>query len=183
MSASTDFEQEMQVLIAAQDEAIERSERRIQRATDARDAALRTREALQTALAAYREYHGIPTEPESEPLDETLRRRLENLSTKQIAIALARANGGHLDAPEMCRVMVKAGIAPNIARARGNVFSMLNRDRDTFHKVGKGQYKLADTPIMPDEDDCQATLDLESSVIEPVPLRPVVQERVLVGQA
>jgi hypothetical protein len=100
--------------------------------------------ALERTLELYSQRHGLVAE--KAPIVESLRAKFGNMKTKDALIEIARDNGGLLLAAEAGKILVRAGFFKNNASAAGTIYPTLHRYAVLFEKVGKGKYRLVQTP-------------------------------------
>jgi hypothetical protein len=137
---STDFEREAQIISAELEREREKLRRRVEMAQQALEEIERSIGAMAAAVRAYREYHNIPQEEAG--VDDALRERFKNLSTRDALIQIAEERGGVLEGKEACQILVRAGMCKDLRNASGSVYATFNRYPDLFQKVARGKYRL-----------------------------------------
>ena len=145
---STDFEREAQIISAELEREREKLRRRVEMAQQALEEVERKIGAMAAAVRAYREYHNIPQEEAG--VDDALRERFQNLSTKDALIQIAQERGGVLEGKEACQILVRAGMCKDLRNASGSVYATFNRYPDLFEKVARGKYRLVLQTIKPE---------------------------------
>jgi len=107
--------------------------------------------ALDQTEALYRKEHGLAAAPPR--VDNQLRERFANMSSRDMAIELARQSGGTLVVTAAAQLLVKAGIFKDARNAGNNLYTILDRSGDLFVRVAAGKYKLRDEAVQAAESD------------------------------
>jgi hypothetical protein len=74
--------------------------------------------------------------------DSVTKRDLENRSVREILVFLAKENEGIVKGLEAVRVLMRTGVIPDRKSADAQVYTVLNREKETFSKLEPGVYQL-----------------------------------------
>lgn len=175
MDATDTFISEVQALMATKEAELAKVERRLTRDRELFDALTQDLAALRQTIDVYRAHHKLPAvETESDHMPD---QSLTSHTAPEVVIELARLRGGRLNVSEAAKILVRVGMYQTERNASANIYSAVKRHGERFRKVRPGVYELIEALPTP-----QGRLDLDPGP-QPIPLRPGVDERVLIAQA
>ncbi len=175
---------ELQALASELEGDVEKVERRIATAQATRDALLKQLAATRETINLYRERHRLPAPELSIEIDEALRTRWANGSTKDMAVDIARMSGGRLKIRAAAQALAQAGMFKDKDNAASNLYATATRNSQLFEKVAPGEFVLREPANAPTPDAVEhAQLEFDPPPSALVPFRPPVQDDVLVERA
>jgi hypothetical protein len=174
------FIAEVKTLLATKEVEVAKLERRLARDRERFEALTQDMDALRQTLAVYRKHHRLPdVETES---DQVIDPALANLTARDVVLELARLREGRLIVAEAAKILVRVGISATERLASSNIYSAISHHGPRFRKLRPGVYELLEAR----PGAAQTQLDLQGATrpaesAQPIPLRPTMDERVLVA--
>lgn len=130
--------QEFQTILTGLQAEHSKALARLAAAQEAADELQRKITTIQDALDIAMEFGG-----ENAPLPEPERDRLSKMTIKQMIISLASEKDPPVfKVTDMNRRLVRAGMFRDMAAAAAGVYPVLGRNKDIFHRVSPGKYRV-----------------------------------------